>query len=79
MKSVSRLRRDDTAGHHNASIVRVKRPGPLLAWPAGAPRAELVRLLGDRYAENSVGLGIARNGGVIELFTAKDCATWSSC
>ena len=50
---------------------------PAAAQQAGVPRAEVVKALGDRYAEQSVGLGIAQNGGVIELFTSKDGATWT--
>ena len=50
---------------------------PAAAQQAGRPRAEVVKVLGDRYAEESVGLGIAQNGGVIELFTSKDGATWT--
>ena len=50
---------------------------PAAAQQAGVPRAEVVKALGDRYAEESVGLGIAQNGGVIELFTSKDGATWT--
>ncbi len=50
---------------------------PAAAQQAGMPRAAVVKALGDRYAEESVGLGIAQNGGVIELFTSKDGATWT--
>ena len=50
---------------------------PAAAQQAGVPRAAVVRALGDGYAEESVGLGIARNGGIIELFTSKDGATWT--
>ncbi len=50
---------------------------PAAAQHAGMTRAEMVKALGDRYAEESVGLGIAQNGGVIELFTSKDGATWT--
>lgn len=50
---------------------------PAAAQQAGVPRAAVVKALGDRYAEESVGLGIAQNGGVIELFTSKDGATWT--
>ncbi len=50
---------------------------PAAAQQAGRPRAEVVKVLGDRYAEESVGLGIAQNGGVIELFISKDGATWT--
>ncbi len=50
---------------------------PAAAQQAGVPHAEVVKVLGDRYAEESVGLGIAQNGGVFELFTSKDGATWT--
>ncbi len=50
---------------------------PAAAQQAGRPRAEVVKVLGDRYAEESVGLGIAQNGGVIELFISKDGTTWT--
>ena len=50
---------------------------PAAAQQAGVPRAEVVKALGDRFAEESVGLGIAQNGSVIELFTSKDGATWT--
>ncbi len=50
---------------------------PVAAQQAGVPHAEVVKVLGDRYAEESVGLGIAQNGGVFELFTSKDGATWT--
>ena len=52
-------------------------PHPAAAQQAGVPRAAVVKALGDRYAEESVGLGIAQNGGVIELFTSTDGATWT--
>ena len=50
---------------------------PAAAQQAGMPRAAVVKALGDRYAEESVGLGIAQNGGIIELFTSQDGATWT--
>ncbi len=50
---------------------------PAAAQQAAQPRAAVVKALGDRYAEESVGLGIAQNGGVFELFTSKDGATWT--
>ena len=50
---------------------------PAAAQQAGVPRAAVVKALGDRYAEESVGLGIAQNGGIIELFTSQDGATWT--
>ena len=50
---------------------------PAAAQQAGVPRAAVVKALGEGYAKVTVGLGIARNGGVIELFTSKDGATWT--
>ena len=50
---------------------------PVAAQTAAMPRTAVVELLGDRYSEQSVGLGIAQNGGVIELFTSKDGTTWT--
>lgn len=43
----------------------------------GVPRAEVVKLLGERYAEAPVSMGLARNGGVVEVFTTRDGATWT--
>ena len=58
--------------------------GLMIAAPAGAqtvdrsvPRAEVVKLLGDRYAEMPVSMGLAQNGGVVEVFTTHDGATWT--
>ncbi len=50
---------------------------PVAAQSAAMPRTAVVELLGDRYSEQSVGLGIAQNGGIIELFTSKDGTTWT--
>ncbi len=50
---------------------------PAAAQSARVPHAEVVTTLGDKYAEKSVALGIARNGGVIELFTSEDGSTWT--
>lgn len=54
----------------------------LLSRPAAAqsdiaPRADIVNLLGDRYKEAPVSLGLAKNGGVIEVFTTIDGSTWT--
>ncbi len=43
----------------------------------GAPRNEIVQLLKTRYAEQPVALGLANNGGVIEVLTSPDGATWT--
>ncbi len=40
-------------------------------------RHEIVDKLGGQYAEAPVAMGLASNGGVIELFTSADGATWT--
>lgn len=50
---------------------------PAAAQSDIAPRADIVKLLGDRYKESPVSLGLANNGGVIEVFTAGDGSTWT--
>ena len=54
----------------------------LLPWPALADgqcgeRAEVIRQLDGRYAEQPVALGIAENGGVIEVLAAPQGETWT--
>ena len=44
---------------------------------AGLPRAALVEMLGDGYAELPVAFGLAENGGLIEVFASADGATWT--
>ncbi len=44
---------------------------------AGVPRAALVEVLGDSYAEVPVAFGLAQNGGLIEVFASADGATWT--
>ena len=50
---------------------------PASAQEASLSRDEVVRQLGDRHGEATVGLGIADNGGVIELFSSRDGTTWT--
>ncbi len=44
---------------------------------SGVPRADVVKLLGERYAEVPVSMGLAQNGGIVEIFTTADGATWT--
>ena len=37
----------------------------------------MVGKLARDYAEHPTGMGLASNGGIIELFTAPDGATWT--
>ncbi len=40
-------------------------------------RDEVVEKLGEEFSEQPSAMGLASNGGVIELFTAPDGATWT--
>ncbi len=53
------------------------RPAPAQSADAGLPRAALVEVLGDSYAEVPVAFGLAKNGGLIEVFASADGATWT--
>ncbi len=48
-----------------------------LADPADFPRHDLVKLLGDRYAEAPVAVGLTDDGGVLEVLAAVDGSTWT--
>jgi hypothetical protein len=50
---------------------------PAVAQLACAPRTEVLEGLTKRYAEQSVGMGLASNGNVVELFAGKDGASWT--
>ena len=47
------------------------------AEPVCAKHADVVRQLGAQHAETQVALGLAANGGVVEIFSTKDGATWT--
>ena len=40
-------------------------------------RGTVKQHLSKNYKEKSIALGVANNGGVVELFTAKDGKTWT--
>jgi len=40
-------------------------------------RGTVKQHLAKNYKEKSIALGVANNGGVVELFTAKDGKTWT--
>jgi hypothetical protein len=52
-------------------------PVPAFAQSQWIDREDVVEKLGAEYAEQPTSIGVARNGGVIELFTARDGATWT--
>jgi hypothetical protein len=41
------------------------------------PHGEVVDLLGKRYDEERVAIGVASNGGLIEIFTTQNGSTWT--
>ncbi|MBT3551107.1 MAG: hypothetical protein HOO19_13690 [Rhodospirillaceae bacterium] len=51
--------------------------GTATAQSAGMDRAVVVRQLLEKHSEKPVGMGIATNGGVIELFASTDGSTWT--
>ena len=51
--------------------------GTATAQSAGMDRAMVVKQLLEKHAEKPVGMGIAANGGIIELFASPDGATWT--
>jgi len=47
------------------------------AAPACAKRADVLAQLSQRYSEAPVAVGVAGNGGLIELLTASTGSTWT--
>ena len=47
------------------------------AQPLWLDRDKVVEQLGRDYAEQPTAMGLASNGGVLELFTAAGGATWT--
>ncbi len=50
---------------------------PAVAQSDSVPRERVVKQLDDRHAETLAALGLASNGGVIEVFTTRDGSTWT--
>ncbi len=44
---------------------------------ACAERADITKRLGSKYFEQPVATGVANNGGLLEVLSAKDGSTWS--
>ena len=47
------------------------------AGPACGKRGDVLAQLSERYKETPVGIGVAGNGGLIELLTAGTGSTWT--
>jgi|TARA_Y100000296_G_scaffold20276_1_gene24074 hypothetical protein len=50
---------------------------PAKAQNSGIDRATVVKRLLEKHAEKPVGMGIAHNGSIIELFASRDGKTWT--
>ncbi len=48
---------------------------PAVAQSDSVPREQVVKRLDDTYAETLATIGLASNGGVIEVFTTRDGST----
>ncbi len=53
--------------------------GAAPAWAQSLclPHGDMSKRLGDGYAEKTVALGLASNGGVVELFSSNKGASWT--
>ena len=54
-------------------------PGPATAQAQTVclPHAEVIKQLGEKFSEAPIGIGLASNGGLIELFSSSDGDTWT--
>ena len=53
------------------------RPGVANDAPACSERTSVLQQLSSQYKETPVAMGLANNGGMIELLRSKDRATWT--
>lgn len=61
-----------------ASLLVLSQPVVANAAPTVcAPRADVLAQLADRYDETPVGIGLASNGGLLELLSSGSGATWT--
>ncbi len=51
--------------------------GQARAEASCAPRADVIEALTKGYTERSVGMGLASDGNMVELFQSKDGASWT--
>jgi hypothetical protein len=50
---------------------------PAMAAPKCLPHTDIAKLLDARYSEGRVAGGVANGGGLIEVFSTGDGATWT--
>lgn len=59
-------------------LALVATPAPVAAQsPACTQRAEVIGHLSNKYAEKPVALGLANNGGVLEVLSSKKNGSWT--
>lgn len=51
--------------------------GPAWAQQACDTRANVMNHLGQKYSETQVGVGVANNGGLVEIMTTQNGSTWT--
>jgi len=51
--------------------------GPAMAQQACDTRSNVMNHLGQKYSEAQVGVGVANNGGLVEIMTAPNGSTWT--
>ena len=50
---------------------------PASAQAVCTQHADLVKQLGTTHAESPVGIGLASNGGIVQVFSSEDGASWT--
>jgi len=65
------------AGAVLANLLCVTMAGETAAQSACAPRTDIINHLSARYNEVPSGMGIANNGGVIELLSSVSGTSWT--
>lgn len=59
------------------AVWHATRPVPAAAQPPCGAHAEIVKQLGDRFAEHPIATGLSSEGAVMQVFASKDGLTWS--
>lgn len=61
-----------------AALATIPTVGPAMAQaPSCVKRADLVKHLAHSYQESTIAVGLADNGGLVEVFSSPDGATWT--
>ena len=58
-------------------IAAISQPAAAQQQPACTSRADVISHLGKKYSENPVAIGLANNGGVIEVLSSRAGASWT--